>query len=101
MNKNNRSKQFWIKKFKEFLREHGIAAQYYNNCRLCSDKWPFYEKSQTSVDKRLSEIYDEFGPWSFIQQGFKWDETIEGWSTWSDLDNLWVDNTFRLKLINL
>jgi len=90
MKKENRSKQFWIKEFKQFLREHSVAAQYYNNARLCNDEWPFREKDSESVDKRLSEIYDEFGVQAFVQWGFKWSDTVEGWEGWRYIDEYWI-----------
>jgi len=70
-----------IKKFKEFLRNEGCAAQFYNNVRLYFDP----KVGPTNVEKYLKVTPAKF----IFVTAFDWIRMKEGPDYWIDVATKW------------
>ena len=76
-------KKDFIETFKQFLRNKGIAAQFYVNCTVY--RRANFEDPIKSVDKYLHEV----DPKRFLLDSFVWRDSVEGFRFWNDLQVDW------------
>jgi len=76
-------KKDFIETFKQFLRNKGIAAQFYVNCIIC--RRALSKNPIKSVDKYLHET----DPKRFLVDSFIWRDSTEGFRFWNDLQVDW------------
>jgi len=71
-----------ISKFKQFLRDNGAAAKFYNNC--------YINRSIVSVERDLIDTVKRANSSMLLSCAFGWANTVEGYSYWNDLNNKWL-----------